>query len=258
MTIDRSLHRFFLTDAPLRPGASVDLTPLARQLSAVLRMQPGAQIVLLDGSGSAFVTRIDTLERKRAAGTVLHQSALGGTEAPVSLTLYQCSLKADKFEWVLQKGTELGASCFVPVISERSVVRPAAALRKKYDRWHAILREAAEQCGRATLPTLREPLEWDQAVASGEGLRLLPWEETADQSARRGMGEAIAEHATADIQPPPVSLMLGPEGGLTEAEVASARDAGWRVVSLGPRILRAETAALAGITIVMERLGALR
>jgi 16S rRNA (uracil1498-N3)-methyltransferase len=68
------------------------------------------------------------------------------------LTLYQCSLKADKFEWILQKGTELGVSVFVPVISQRSVVRPESALLKKYDRWHTILREAAEQCGRGRLP----------------------------------------------------------------------------------------------------------
>lgn len=259
MTLDRSLHRFFLTDTALHPDAPVDLSSLAHQLSTVLRMTPGARIVLLDGSGAAFTARIDTLDRKRATGTVLSQHRLDGAEAPVALTLYQCSLKADKFEWVLQKGTELGASSFVPVISARSVVRPAAALRKKYDRWHAILREAAEQCGRATLPALGEPLDWADAITAAHGLRLLAWEETADHSERRGLGATVAETSTTDAAAPrSLSLLLGPEGGLTAAEVHAARAVGWQVVSLGPRILRAETAALASITIALEQLGALR
>lgn len=270
MTIDRSLHRFFLTDTPIHPNTSVDLSPLAHQLSSVLRMKPGDQILLLDGSGSAFTTRIDTLDRKRASGTVLSQHQLHGHDTPISLTLYQCSLKADKFEWVLQKGTELGASAFVPVISARSVVRPAAALRKKYDRWHAILREAAEQCGRATLPTLHEPLNLPDALlhAPAQNLRLLPWEETADQATRMGLGPAVAKAASSTATgstaagstpvPPAISLLLGPEGGLTADEVRQAQDTGWQVVSLGPRILRAETAALASLTIVLDRLNALQ
>ena len=95
------------------------------------------------------------------------------------LTLYQCSLKQDKFEWVLQKGTELGVSRFVPVISERSIVRPAEVLLKKYKRWQAIVREASEQCRRGRIPEIAVPLTWDAAVAGAEGMRLLPSERRA-------------------------------------------------------------------------------
>jgi 16S rRNA (uracil1498-N3)-methyltransferase len=163
--------------------------------------------------------------------------------------LYQCSLKADKFEWVLQKGTELGVAHFVPVISERSVVRPATALLKKYDRWQTILREAAEQSGRGSIPELAAPLDWSTAIQQGGELRLLPWEEAASVDCRLQIADLL--------QPPTphiISLLIGPEGGITREEATLAQAAGWQIVSLGPRILRAETAALVGITLVMEHL----
>ena len=158
------LHRFFLPNGALQVGQPVDLTPLLHQLRLVLRLQAGSQLCLLNGQGSEFVVELQQLDHRQARGLILAQQPAGG-EPPFPLTLYQCSLKADKFEWVLQKGTELGVTTFVPVISERSVVRPAVALLKKYDRWQTILREAAEQCGRGILPTLAPPVSWSTAIA---------------------------------------------------------------------------------------------
>jgi 16S rRNA (uracil1498-N3)-methyltransferase len=245
------MQRFFFDHAPLVTGQTVDLGPLAHQLHTVLRLTSGAQVVLLDGNGCEFITQLERVERGRALGLILTQRVVS-TEPAIQLTLYQCSLKADKFEWVLQKGVELGVSHFVPVISERSVVRPAAALLKKYDRWQAILREAAEQCGRARIPGLGPPLDWAAASHSASGLRLLPWEQ-ASAGGAPGLGETVAVQPA----PTPTSLLIGPEGGLTTAEVARATLAGWQVVSLGPRILRAETATLAATTIILERWGEL-
>ena len=107
-------HRFFLPDVELVPGQPVDLTPLARQLARVLRLHTGAEIHLLDNRGACFLTRIETLDDRRGTGTVLAAEEIGG-EPAARLTLYQCSLKADKFEWVLQKGTELGVAGFVVI-----------------------------------------------------------------------------------------------------------------------------------------------
>ncbi|MBV7328943.1 RNA methyltransferase [Chloroflexi bacterium TSY] len=174
------------------------------------------------------------------------------TEPDVHLSLYQCRLKADKFEWVLQKGTELGVARFVPVISERSVVRPAQALLKKYERWNTIIREAAEQSGRGILPELREPLMWHKAVQHAQGIRLLPWEEAAGQSKEPRLGVALQHSIATAKMISALNLMIGPEGGLTVDEIDGARDVGWHVVSLGPRMLRAETAALASVAVVME------
>lgn len=236
------MHRFFLTETTLVIGAAVDLAPIAHQLRSVLRLGPGDQILLLDNQGSSFVTEIKTLERGQAVGRVLAQDAARG-EPPAEVVLYQCALKADKFEWVIQKATEIGVTRFVPVISSRTIVRPAEKIRHKYDRWLAIIREAAEQSGRGRLPELADPLTWDAAVTQAGGVRLLPWEETETSA---GIEGSIPRHVKS------ISLLIGPEGGISADEARSAFAAGWRGVSLGPRILRAETAALVAAAIVVN------
>lgn len=239
------MHRFFLPQTPIQVGTTVDLEAIAHQLQVVLRLQAGAQITLLDDQGHAYAVEITTLQRRLALGFV-QQQLPDPPEPARQLTLYQCSLKADKFEWILQKGTELGVAAFVPVISERSVVRPAAALLKKYERWHAIIQEAAEQCGRGRLPTLAEPRAWPDAVEHAAGLRLLPWEVTAQQAPR------LASFLLGSVpRPTTVSLLIGPEGGVSAGEALAAQQAGWQAVSLGDQILRAETAALAAVAVTI-------
>jgi 16S rRNA (uracil1498-N3)-methyltransferase len=205
-------------------------------------MQPGDELVLLDGSGQEFLARLTALSRHAAAAQVL-QSRACAAEPQLHLTLYQCSLKQDKFEWVLQKGTELGVSRFAPVISERSIVRPAAALLKKYARWEAIVREAAEQCGRARIPQIAPPLDWAAVVVAAQGLRLLPWE--GAQTAPSLLATLQQSLPSSDK----ISILIGPEGGISEQEAGLAAAHGWQLVSLGPRILRAETAAIAAAAI---------
>ena len=243
------MHRFFLTSRPLACNMQVDLSPLASQLHDVLRLKVGTEIVLLDNGGDEFLTEITHIERRQATGVVRAQQPCPA-EPLLQLTLYQCSLKADKFEWVLQKCSELGASRFVPVISERSIVRPAAALLKKYDRWQEILREAAEQCGRGKIPELAEPLSFGEAVRSAKGDRLLAWEEK--RSGDYETGGLSASQISQLPNPQPLNLLIGPEGGITSGEAELAQSLGWRAVSLGKRILRAETASVAGVAILMQ------
>jgi len=235
------VHRFFV-DIPLAVGATVQVDPLAQQLVQVLRMQVGDEMMLLDGSGQEFHSRIARLERRTAAVEVL-AAQLCLAEPRRILTLYQCSLKGDKFEWVLQKGTELGVSRFVPVISERSIVRPAAALLGKYPRWQTIVREAAEQCGRARVPQIGQPCAWQEAVTNAHGLCLLPWEAAqGEPTLCTALQDELSNHEG-------ISILIGPEGGITEPEARLASAHGWQIVSLGPRILRAETAALAAVAL---------
>lgn len=242
------MHHFFLTHTPITPGQPIDLTPLAHQLRSVLRLSPGESILLLDNAGFAYPTEISRLDKNVAQGNVLSREAAGG-EPPVALSLYLCALKADKFEWVLQKGVEMGVSRFVPVISSRTIVRPAEKITRKYERWQAIIREAAEQCGRGRLPVLDDPLDWNAAIAEPSGLRLLPWE-AADVTSL-ALGAAL----TGVDSPAACSLLIGPEGGVDPAEAAQAVNAGWQAVTLGPRILRAETAALTAAGLILHRLG---
>ncbi|MBX3052094.1 MAG: 16S rRNA (uracil(1498)-N(3))-methyltransferase [Caldilineaceae bacterium] len=242
------MHRFFLTHTPILPGQPVDLSPLAHQLRTVLRLSPGETILLLDNASFAYPTEISRLDKNAAAGNVLSRETAGG-EPPVALSLYLCALKADKFEWVLQKGVEIGVSRFVPVISSRTIVRPAEKITRKYTRWQTIIREAAEQCGRGRLPLLADPLDWGAAVAEPSGLRLLPWEETNTTSLTLGAALAGAN------SPAECSLLIGPEGGIDSPEAAQAIAAGWLAVTLGPRILRAETAAITAAGLILHRLG---
>ena len=238
-------HWFFLLGMRAERDRWVDLAPISHQLRHVLRLKKGNRITLLDGSGAAFPTQIETLDAARATGRVLGKEPVQG-EPGIRLVLYQCVLKRERFEWVLQKGTELGVSRFVPVISSRTVVRPAARLLSKYERWRAIVREAAEQSRRGRLPVLENPLLWNKAVVQGAGLRLLAWEEAGASSPRLESAVGEAEE---------VSLIVGPEGGISRDEAANAIDQGWLPLSLGPRILRAETAAVAATTVVMHAAG---
>ena len=227
------MFRFFVEHGVLHPQTTIRLDSLAHQLHAVLRLKPGATVTLLDGSGSAYPAQIEQLDARHAL-LVVGDAQPGAAEPRLHLTLFQCSLKADKFEWVLQKGVELGVSRFVPVVSSRSIVRPLEALARKADRWRAVIREAAEQSGRSRLPELAAPQEYEDAIAAASGLRLLPWEEIAGDAAPISL--AGVKSAT---------LLVGPEGGLTQQEARAAQAAGWQLISLGNRILRAETAAIA-------------
>ena len=249
----RGHHRFYV-ETPLAVGATVAVDGLARQLAGVLRLAPGATVVLFDGSGAECLAELVTLTPRQAAMQIV--AARPCPADPVFfLTLFQCSLKQDKFEWVLQKGTELGVARFAPVISGRSVVRPAEALRSKYPRWRAILREATEQCGRARIPDLAEPLTWDAAMATSDGPRLVAWESAYDTRSLATAVAALAESGSAADVAARLSVAIGPEGGLAEDEIVAARAHGWETVSLGPRILRAETAAISVAAVAAAGLG---
>lgn len=239
-------HRFFV-DQPFIPGAPCSLDPIARQLATVLRLASGQTIVAINGDGREYLVELHSVTPRGAAGLVIDQRPCGG-DPTRELTLFQCSLKQDKFEWVLQKGTELGVTRFVPVVSARSVVRPAAALHRKYDRWQTVIREAVEQCGRSRLPQLAPPIEWTSLALPEVCCGFVAWE--AAEGALNLAVAVAALPAVGDEAQPGIALLVGPEGGLTTVEVAGAAASGWQVVSLGPRILRAETAALAAITIV--------
>jgi 16S rRNA (uracil1498-N3)-methyltransferase len=173
------------------------------------------------------------------------------TEPRLSLTLYQSLLKGDRFEWVLQKGTELGVQAFVPVLSQRSVFADAERAGKKLSRWQRILREAAEQSHRGRLPQLCAPTSFARACeesVENHQISLMPWEEAAGESLSGAL-------RSADTPPRSVALLIGPEGGFDPQEAALAQGCGIRVVTLGPRILRAETAAVASVAIAMSALG---
>jgi 16S rRNA (uracil1498-N3)-methyltransferase len=241
------MHRFFVDDIR---GDTVHFSKdQAHQLRRVLRCEPGDRVLALDNVGYAYEVELTTLARKWAAGQIRAKRPAGG-EPTVHLTLYQALLKRDNFEWVLQKGTELGVSRFVPVFTRHSVI--TAVKPNKIARWRRVLTEAAEQSERSLIPRLAEPLEWEAALAAMDAdLCLMPY---ADASADVSLAAALAGCAE---RPGRVALCIGPEGGWSPEEVEAGRAAGLQTVTLGPRILRAETAAVVAATLTMHQLGEL-
>lgn len=247
-------HRRFFVEAPLRAGAACRLDGIAHQLTTVLRLAPDATLVLVNGDGFEYLARLDLLTARQATGAIIAARPVA-TDPRVHLTLFQCTLKQDKFEWVLQKATELGVARIVPVVSARSIVRPAAALHTKYPRWQAILREATEQCGRTRPPDLAGAIEWRELVLPCGVHGFAAWEAAAGAPP---LGKAVAAAIErAEMPSLAFALLVGPEGGLTGAEAQALTGAGWQLVTLGRRLLRAETAALTGVTVLMEQCGEL-
>jgi len=284
------VHRFFIDPAavtvrgsPPPAPAGVDAADRARpeegfdrlvrfsagqlhQMRRVLRLRPGDAvvavvpgrpgeagrelIVLLEGGGQGIIAEVGRVVGERP----------GLPPAPVAVTLFQGLPKGDRFELILQKGTELGVEAIVPVLTERAVARPRPdQVAAKLARWRAIAREAAEQCGRSDGPAVGTPVDWATAcsLAGPLELALVPWEGEAAASLRDVLSSAEVTSPSTGLRGrrPRLGIMVGPEGGLSEGEIEVARRAGVRPVSLGPRILRSETAAIAAVAAVVYELG---
>lgn len=250
--------RFLVEGVALTAGADLDLPPeVAHQARDVLRLTVGSTLYLLDGSGGEYPATITILDRKRVAVRV-GERLPGRADPAVRVVLCAGMLKAAKFEWVLQKGTELGVAAFIPLLTERAVGAADEASESKRRRWSRIVAEALEQCGGTRLPELSEPRPLLHALTSRpqDGIALIPWEE-ADAAPLTAI---LRDHVVALGGPAAVAevrLFIGPEGGFSPREVALAQRNGALTVTLGPRILRAETAALAAATLALDTLGAL-
>jgi 16S rRNA (uracil1498-N3)-methyltransferase len=241
----QTMHRFFVHPQAIHHSTAVLDEAIAHQLRHVLRMRPGARIIVLDNQGWEYEIELAEITSKGARGTVIEKRAASG-EPSVYVTLYQCALKKDNFEWVLQKGTEIGVSRFVPVISRRTVIADGERIKSKLPRWERIITEAAEQSHRGRIPELDAPVAFEQALAdtASADLALIPWENETARTLREVLPSKAAE----------VALIVGPEGGFEDGEIELARQHGVQPVTLGPRILRAETAAAAAALLVLYEL----
>lgn len=235
---------------PEAPPSEVPLTGERRHyLVHVLRLAEGDALEVFDGKGRAFDARVTALNPEEVR---LSLGAARSTPPQRALSILQGLPKGDKLEWVLQKGTELGATAFHPVETARSVVKlePKRA-GERTARWRKIVEEAARQCRRNDVPEVHAPrplLEAARALEPGTLLLVLDEEETAVP-----LGEAFRSAAPAT----PVALVVGPEGGLAREEVAALVALGARGVTLGSRILRTETAALAALAVMQHLEGQL-
>jgi 16S rRNA (uracil1498-N3)-methyltransferase len=241
MRIPRIFH-----DAPLRPGSSVDLDERAtRHVRSVLRRSPGQELELFDGHGGACRGTITTAGR--GLRVELTRVCDGDRESPLAVHLALGISKGERMDLAIQKAVELGVASIQPLTTQRTVVRlDAVRAGRRIDHWRGIVRSASEQCGRNLLARVHPIARLDEwlGLDTAPSLDLMP---TPGASA-----------GLSDLPPPqaqPVRLLIGPEGGLSEAERGAAEAAGFLPLRLGPRVLRTETAAMAAIAAVMTAWG---
>jgi len=234
----KSLPRLFVRQA-LGERASVELDGAqANYLGNVMRLGLGAELLTFDGHSGEWLARIAETGKKRMTLTVERRTR--EAEPVVDVWLAFAPVKRTQTDWLVEKTTELGAARLLPVITQRTI-----AERVKLERLEAIAIEAAEQCGRTRLPEIAEPVSLKQLLGGLDGKRTLYF---ADE----GGGQPVAQA----MRPGPALILIGPEGGFTDDERALVRAASGAVaISLGPRILRAETAALAALTAYMALAG---
>lgn len=244
------MARFFLSDQNVS-GVQVRITGEdAHHIARVLRLRPGNHIEVAFGTCEIGLVKLAAVTKDAVEGEVV-QRFRSYQEPPLALRLYQGLAKGDKLDFVVQKAVELGVKEIIPFMSQYTVVRlDAEAAEKRVRRWQRIAEEAAKQCLRAELPAVRPVVSFDQVLAElnarpRDELALLPYEHEEQQSIK---GLPDGEWRT-------VSIIIGPEGGFHPDEVEAARKAGAVVVSLGPRILRTETAGLVALSLVGYRWG---
>lgn len=245
-------HRFFV-DASLS-GDRIELPgAIAHRIAKVLRLRAGGEITLFDGSGADVRARLESVKPDVVVARQI-QRYDGPREPRVAVHLYQSITRGERFDWLVEKATELGAAAVTPLVTARSVVKTSGN-GQRVDRWRRIAVEAAEQCERSAVPRIHTPMPLDGALAAADGILLLPFER-ADHTTPT-IGETLGARIDDLFALSAVGVFIGPEGGYEDAEVRRAIDAGAAVVTMGERVLRSETAGIVALTLVMSAIGEL-
>ncbi len=235
----RRLPRFFVSHDAIVADRAV-LSGSERHHLRVRRIRPGGRVELYDDRGRVFEAIVSALTADRVE-LAITKRVERTRESPLDLTLAVALLKADKIDLVVEKATELGVTRIVLFTCERAL---GGSSRPRRERWQRIAASAATQCGRSGGPVIEGPESLDQIAARSAELRLVCWEDAPPAAALPLVHRASS-----------VLIAVGPEGGFTEEDVTRLQDSGFRIVSLGPRILRAETAAITAAAIAQMRWG---
>lgn len=229
-------RRFFIDS--IRGGTAELRGDEARHLTRVLRVESGQRFEVSDNH-QAFLAEIEEARGERVVFRILEP--LVSPPLPVRLTLCAALIKFDRFEWIVEKATELGVESILPVEATRSERGLFEAARKRSERWMRIARESSQQSRRVRIPEILPAVRFPAALQTGAGHRFF-------------LEEAVAPpllHEIPEERQETVAILLGPEGGWTDPERHAAHAAGWAAVSLGPQVLRAETAACAALAVLM-------
>jgi 16S rRNA (uracil1498-N3)-methyltransferase len=235
--------RLFLPPEQLTSKQIIITGDQARYLSLVLRVKPGDILTVFDGLGYQHTCKILQSHKKKVIAERTKKEPYS-VESPISIILAQGIPKGDKMDLIIQKSTELGVRKIIPLITERSQIR----YTQKIDRWRKIALSASQQCGRNKIPEIDEPTEFKEFLKQTRGeLGIIFSEEEKDRNLKKIMSTFRNTQQ--------IILFIGPEGGFSREEVAIATEKGFITASLGPRILRTETAPITAISIIQYELG---
>lgn len=210
----------------------------SHHLIKVLRMQAGRELILFNGQGGEFQARIDTLHKKQV-DVLIGSFTADNRQSPLQLNLAIGLSRGERMDWVLQKATELGVTHITPLITERTEVKLSGERQdKKIQHWQQVIVSACEQCQRNLLPVLADPIRLDD------------WIDNVDSELRFVLHHRDSQGLSAEKAPASVTLLIGPEGGLSEKEISQALAQNFQALTLGPRVLRTETAPVAAISLV--------
>ena len=253
-------RRFFAPPSAFTSNrASVTLaSEEARHLREVLRLKAGDEVYVFDGAGHEFHCRVSESRRDTAALEVVSEISPAKPESPLQLSLAVALLKGEKFDLVVQKATELGVGSVVPLVTKHADIRlrDASDAAKRVARWQRIALEASKQSGRAVVPEVSNPIAFKSLIETQRT-------QTADaEGGWQGLMFSERDGASLDewcksspIELSSLTALIGSEGGWADEEIALARDAGWSIITLGGRTMRAETAAIAVSALLQHRFG---
>lgn len=244
------MHKFFISKENIHGDSCIIEGEDVKHIYKVLRLDSGDKVNINDGEGTEYLGEIEEVNKKEVKIKLIEKVELNN-ESNLKVQLYQGMPKSAKMDLIVQKCTELGISEITPIITERVVVKSELSEFKKVDRWNRIALEACKQSKRSLIPVINTPIEFEelQEALNKYDLIVVPYENQKGE----GIKYVVNEVKNKEIKD--VAIIIGPEGGFEESEIQSFKDLGAYIVTLGPRILRTETAGFTALSLLMYELG---
>lgn len=243
------MHKFFVTPDNINQSKAIITGDDVKHIYKVLRLKLGDEIVINDSNGNEYLGSIENISKTSVEVSII-KKILQESESPVKITLFQGLPKSSKMDYIVQKGTEIGINEVVPIITARVVVKSELGEYKKTDRWQRIALEACKQCKRSTIPKISAPIEFDKLLEQLKTFDtiVVPYEN------EEGLGiKKMVSGLKYKVEN--IAVIIGPEGGFEENEINALSQMGAHIITLGPRILRTETAGIVCSTILEYELG---
>lgn len=243
------MHKFFVDKKDISEGFAYIKNEDVKHIYKVLRLKVGETIAVNDLQGSEYLGKITDISKTEVAVKLMEKLAVNN-ESPVNIYLFQGLPKSSKMDLIVQKATELGVKEITPVVTERVVVKTELNEFKKVDRWNRIALEACKQSKRSLIPAINIPIEFEELLSKLRTMDLIvvPYENEEGYGIKN-LVKKIAGHINE------IAVVIGPEGGFEEEEIETLKNIGANIVTLGPRILRTETAGFVCTSILLYELG---